>query len=80
LQRQFVDKDEDTTIYNTSVTWNPFWISHLGLAFLKKDDFNVTDIIGHLWSDSAMADENQEGFMSTVENGRPAQVVENWVQ
>jgi hypothetical protein len=79
LRRQFVDKDEDATVYNASIAWNPIGSPILDLL-VTGDDFNVTDIIGRLGSESAMADENKEGFMSTVDHGRPAQAVSNWVQ
>jgi hypothetical protein len=44
------------------------------------DDFNMMEILGYLGSDSGSLGDDNEGLLSTIDHGRPAQAVSNWVQ
>jgi hypothetical protein len=80
LRRSFVEKDQDTTIDDASNVWLP--IGSPVLDFLVTgDDFNMMEILNQLGKHCASTDdENTAGMMASIDHGRPAQAVSNWVQ
>ena len=79
LRRGFVNKD-DKEIDDASKQWFP--IGSPVLDFLVTgDDHNLMDVLGQLGIDSSGTESNQsDGLLSSVDHGRPAQAVSNWVQ
>lgn len=79
LRRGFVDK-EDNTIEDASKHWLP--IGSPVLDFLVTgDDHNLMDVLSELDTASNAVENNQsDGLLSSVDHGRPAQAVSNWVQ
>ena len=79
LRRCFVNKD-DKVIENESKLWFP--IGSPVLDFLVTgDDHNLVDVLSQLGIDSTTTETNvSDGLLSSVDHGRPAQAVSNWVQ
>jgi hypothetical protein len=79
LRRGFVQKD-DKRVLDASKAWLP--IGSPVLDFLVTgDDYNLMDVLSQLGTDSTVADNNQpDGLLASVDHGRPAQAVSNWVQ
>ncbi len=79
VRRGFVDK-EDKRIQDASKHWLP--IGSPVLDFLVTgDDQNLMDVLSQLDTESKAVESNQsDGLLSSVDHGRPAQAVSNWVQ
>jgi len=79
VRRGFVDKD-DKRIEDASKHWLP--IGSPVLDFLVTgDDHNLMDVLSQLDTESKAVESNQsDGLLSSVDHGRPAQAVSNWVQ
>ena len=79
LRRGFVNRD-DKVIEDASKHWLP--IGSPVLDFLVTgDDDNLMDVLLQLGTDSNAVENNQlDGLLSSVDHGRPAQAVSNWVQ
>jgi hypothetical protein len=80
LRRGFVDKDDDKLIENASKIWLP--IGSPILDFLVTgDDFNIVDLLQQLGTNSTTTENDvSDGLLSSIDHGRPAQAVSNWVQ
>lgn len=79
LRRQFVDNDDEASADGSSLSWMPIGSPVLDLL-VTGDDCNMMTILELLGSDTSGNSESNEGLMSTVDHGRPAQAVSNWVQ
>jgi hypothetical protein len=79
VRRAFVDKEQDRTTSDASKCWLPIGSPVLDLL-VTGDDFNMMEILGYLGSDSGSLGDDNEGLLSTIDHGRPAQAVSNWVQ
>lgn len=79
LRKHFVEKEEEVDAKNSSLAWLPIGSPVLDLL-VTGDDFNMMAVLNVLGSDSSGTDDSNEGLMSTVDHGRPAQAVSNWVQ
>eukprot|EP00536_Pseudo-nitzschia_multiseries_P011871 jgi/Psemu1/260181/estExt_Genewise1Plus.C_4290011 len=79
LRRIFVDK-EDNYIEKASQLWLP--IGSPVLDFLVTgDDCNLMHVLRQLGTDAPTVENNDSnGLLSSVDHGRPAQAVSNWVQ
>lgn len=79
LRRCFANKD-DKIIEDSSNVWLP--IGSPVLDFLVTgDDYNLMDVLSELGTDSTTVESNRsDGLLSSVDHGRPAQAVSNWVQ
>jgi len=79
LRRVFVDKDDDY-IEKESTIWLP--IGSPVLDFLVTgDDCNLMDVLRELGTDPSSFENNSaDGLLSSVDHGRPAQAVTEWVQ
>ncbi|CAJ1896278.1 unnamed protein product [Cylindrotheca closterium] len=80
LRRAFVEKPHDNPISNASNLWKP--IGSPVLDFLVTgDDVNINSILqnmgGHNANEAVM---DSSGMLSSVDHGRPALAVSNWVQ
>ncbi|KAL3921197.1 MAG: hypothetical protein SGILL_002873 [Bacillariaceae sp.] len=79
VRRAFVDKEQDKVISDASKCWLPIGSPVLDLL-VTGDDLNVMEILGYLGSKTGSHEEDNEGLLSTIDHGRPAQAVSNWVQ
>ncbi|KAL3919748.1 MAG: hypothetical protein SGILL_003598 [Bacillariaceae sp.] len=79
VRRVFVDKDQDKNINDASKCWLPIGSPVLDLL-VTGDDLNVMEVLSHLGSDAMDTEDDNGGLLSTIDHGRPAQAVSNWVQ
>jgi hypothetical protein len=80
LRKAFVDKNEADIISDASSLWLPFGSPVMDFL-VTGEDFNITSILLELGSlDWTAVDSAGSGLLSTVDHGRPAQAVSNWVQ
>lgn len=80
LRRAFVDKSEDKPIADASNRWIPFGSPVLDFL-VTGDDFSINSILHEMGSqDSDAALTDPSGLLSSIDHGRPAQAVSNWVQ
>eukprot|EP00980_Cylindrotheca_fusiformis_P029509 scaffold23496_cov188-Cylindrotheca_fusiformis.AAC.7 len=80
LRRAFVDKSEDKPIADASGQWIPFGSPILDFL-VTGDDFSINTILHEMGSqDCSGASTDASGLLSSIDHGRPAQAVSNWVQ
>jgi hypothetical protein len=83
VRRAFVDKTEDKPIADASSRWLPLGSPILDFL-VTGEDFNINSILQTLasfHSSSALGTTSAaDGLLSSVDHGRPAQAVSNWVQ
>ena len=81
VRKAFVDKNDSSLISDASGQWLPFGSPILDFL-VTGDDFNIMTILETLGSVN-LFDESKsaaDNLLSTVDQGRPAQAVSNWVQ
>lgn len=78
IRRAYVDRAEDKPIANASTQWLPLGSPILDFL-VTGDDANINSILHTLGSDLSSASDDS-GLLSSVDHGRPAQAVSNWVQ
>jgi hypothetical protein len=80
LRRAFVDKSDDKPIADGSNQWMPLGSPILDFL-VTGDDFSINAILHEMGSqDSGGASNDPSGLLSSIDHGRPAQAVSNWVQ
>lgn len=83
VRRAFLDKDDDGMIPDVTGKWLPLGSPILDFL-VTGDDHNMNATVAILSSFHSSAgrsgDANGEGLISTVDEGRPAEAVSNWVQ
>ena len=83
IRRAFVEKAEDKPTSDASTRWLPLGSPILDFL-VTGDDLNINSILQELGRDLSTktngSKSTEEGFLSSVDQGRPAQAVSNWVQ
>jgi hypothetical protein len=80
IQAVFLGADSDTMKIGTSALWGPFGSPILDFL-VTGDESNIQAVLGHLDADDKVsAKSNHGGLLQSVDKGRPAQAVSNWVQ
>ena len=81
LRRAFVQKEDDKPIANASDEWIPLGSPVLDFL-VTGEDVNIRSILDTI-GDIKSGEESKtsdNGLLSSVDHGRPAQAVSNWVQ
>lgn len=84
IRRAFVDKDDDNVITDASSLWLPLGSPILDFL-VTGDDSGMNAVIEtlskfHSQGSAQVASSKADGLLSSVDEGRPAQAVSNWVQ
>jgi hypothetical protein len=81
VRKAFVDKNDSGLISDSSGQWLPFGSPILDFL-VTGDDFNIKTILETLGSVNLLDGSKSaaDKLLSTVDQGRPAQAVSNWVQ
>ena len=80
LRKAFVEETEPSVISDASSLWLPFG-SPIMDFLVTGDDFGLASILGELGiSDNNAENSTANGLLSTLDQGKPAQAVSNWVQ
>ena len=80
LRKEFVDEAEPNVISDASSLWLPFG-SPITDFLVTGDDLGLTSILRELGSTDSNADSSTANdLLSTLDQGKPAQAVSNWVQ
>ena len=78
VRRAFVDKNDDVPVPDAVSKWVPLGSPILDFL-VSGDDHNINSILQTLGIADRSIDQS-DGLLSSVDHGRPAQAVSNWVQ
>jgi len=80
VRKGFVDRDDK--LFETPSTLSGPIIGSPILDFLVTgDDFNIMDLLRQLGTNSTTSENDVlDGLLSSIDHGRPAQAVSNWIQ
>lgn len=83
IRKEFLAKEDDGLIGDATSTWLPLGSPILDLL-VTGDDYNLNSVVKTMASFhssiSSKGSKEAKGLLSTVDEGRPAQAVSNWIQ
>jgi hypothetical protein len=80
VQKVFAGSETYSMTSDTPALWRPFGSPILDFL-VTGDESNIQAVLSHLDADDKVAAKtNQGGLLQSVDKGRPAQAVSNWVQ